>query len=77
MVHDALLVCSMVVPTPTIGPQPPLEAPVSGQSLTRTILSDRLVPGTLTPDSELARRADQGLLQDTTGTLAFLRLGRA
>jgi len=59
---------------PTIGPQAPLEAPVSGQSLTRKILSDHLAAGTLTPGSEIALRVDQGLLQDTTGTMAFLQL---
>lgn len=42
------------------------------ENLTRKILSDHLVEGELTPDSEIGIRIDHTLLQDATGTMAML-----
>src|ERR671937_248353 len=43
------------------------------ENLTRKILADHLVEGELRPGSPIALRADQALLQDATGTMAFMQ----
>jgi len=43
-------------------------------NLTQKILSDHLEAGEMTPGTEISLRVDQGLLQDTTGTMGFLQL---
>ncbi|MEE8137291.1 MAG: aconitate hydratase [Thermoanaerobaculia bacterium] len=43
-----------------------------GQNLTRKILADHLVSGELKPAQEIAIEIDQILIQDATGTLAWL-----
>jgi len=43
-------------------------------TLTRRILSEHLVEGTLRPGEEVQLRVDQALLQDATGTMACLEL---
>ncbi len=43
-------------------------------NLTQKIVAAHLVDGDLTPGKEIALRIDQGLLQDTTGTMGFLQL---
>lgn len=43
-------------------------------NLTQKILSSHLDAGELKPGSEVSLRIDQGLVQDTTGTMAFLQL---
>ena len=43
-------------------------------NLTQKILTEHLVAGGLEPGSEISLRVDQGLLQDTTGTMGFLQL---
>src|ERR671931_2354433 len=43
------------------------------ESLTRKILAHHLVEGELRPGSPIALRADQALLQDATGTMAFMQ----
>ena len=42
------------------------------KNLTRKILEDHLVEGSLIPGNEIAIRIDQTLLQDATGTMAML-----
>ncbi|MGH2498666.1 MAG: aconitate hydratase, partial [Candidatus Limnocylindria bacterium] len=44
------------------------------RNLTRKIIDAHLEKGALEPGSEIALRIDQGLLQDTTGTMGFLQL---
>ncbi|MGH2452050.1 MAG: aconitate hydratase [Candidatus Limnocylindria bacterium] len=44
------------------------------ENLTRKILRAHLAKGDMRPGEEIALRVDQGLLQDTTGTMAFLQL---
>ncbi len=43
-------------------------------NLTQKIIQDHLTAGDLKPGSEVSLRVDQGLLQDTTGTMGFLQL---
>ncbi len=43
-------------------------------NLTQKILSAHLEAGEMKPGSEISLRVDQGLLQDTTGTMGFLQL---
>src|SRR4051812_44896292 len=43
------------------------------ESLTRQILRDHLVEGELEPGAAIGLRADQTLLQDATGTMAFMQ----
>jgi aconitate hydratase len=43
------------------------------ESLTRQILREHLVEGDLEPGSPIALRVDQTLLQDATGTMAFMQ----
>jgi aconitate hydratase len=43
------------------------------ENLSRQILGEHLVEGELTPGSPIALRADQALLQDATGTMAFMQ----
>ncbi len=43
-------------------------------NLTEKILSTHLEAGDLRPGTEISLRVDQGLLQDTTGTMGFLQL---
>src|SRR5581483_11826205 len=43
------------------------------ENLTRQILRDHLVDGELKPGSPIALRIDQTLLQDATGTMAFMQ----
>lgn len=43
-------------------------------NLTQKILSAHLEAGELKPGAEISLRVDQGLLQDTTGTMGFLQL---
>ena len=43
-------------------------------NLTQKILSEHLEAGEMRPGSEISLRVDQGLLQDTTGTMGFLQL---
>ena len=47
---------------------------MSGLNVTRKILASHLAGGELTAGAEIALRVDQGLLQDTTGTMGFLQL---
>src|SRR5918999_2729320 len=42
-------------------------------NLTRQILDDHLVEGELTPGEPIGVRIDQTLLQDATGTMAFMQ----
>ena len=46
---------------------------MSAESLTRQILRAHLVDGELEPGSAIGLRADQTLLQDATGTMAFMQ----
>src|SRR5881396_3324122 len=51
-----------------------------GESLTRKLIRNHLVSGKMDPGEEIALRMDQALLQDATGTLAWLefeQMGRA
>ena len=43
-------------------------------NLTQKILQEHLTAGELRAGSEVSLRIDQGLLQDTTGTMGFLQL---
>jgi len=43
------------------------------ENLTRKILAEHLVDGELTPGSPIGLRIDQTLLQDATGTMAFMQ----
>jgi aconitate hydratase len=43
------------------------------ENLTRQILNEHLVDGELQPGSPISLRADQALLQDATGTMAFMQ----
>src|SRR5919201_3797696 len=43
------------------------------ENLSRQILSEHLVEGDLEPGSPIALRVDQTLLQDATGTMAFMQ----
>ncbi|GAC1699866.1 MAG: aconitate hydratase [Candidatus Limnocylindrales bacterium] len=45
-----------------------------GLNVTQKILSAHLAGGELSAGTEIALRVDQGLLQDTTGTMGFLQL---
>ena len=45
----------------------------SPQNLTRQILREHLAEGELRPGSPIALRVDQALLQDATGTMAFMQ----
>ena len=44
-----------------------------GENLTRKILADHLDEGELKPGEPIALRVDQTLLQDATGTMAFMQ----
>src|SRR3954471_11614863 len=44
-----------------------------GENLTRKILADHLDDGELKPGEPIALRVDQTLLQDATGTMAFMQ----
>lgn len=44
-----------------------------GLNITRKILNEHLVDGTLTPGAEVGIRIDQTLTQDATGTMAYLQ----
>jgi len=52
--------------------EPPRTMPA--MNLTQKILSDHLEAGEMTPGTEISLCVDQGLLQDTTGTMGFLQL---
>ena len=43
-------------------------------NLTQQIIGSHLAAGRITPGEEISLRIDQGLLQDTTGTMGFLQL---
>ncbi|GAB2531915.1 hypothetical protein GCM10027167_40970 [Nocardia heshunensis] len=43
-------------------------------NLARTLITSHLVSGTMTPGAEIARRIDQTLPQDATGTLVMQEL---
>lgn len=43
-------------------------------NLAQKLISDHLVSGEMLPDSEIALRIDQALLQDVLGTLVMLEL---
>ena len=45
-----------------------------GLNLTQKIISTHLDGGKIDPGTEISLRIDQGLLQDTTGTMGFLQL---
>jgi aconitate hydratase len=47
---------------------------VAGLNLTQKIIQSHLTDGGLKPGTEVSLRVDQGLLQDTTGTMGFLQL---
>ncbi|MBI4720377.1 MAG: aconitate hydratase, partial [Chitinivibrionia bacterium] len=44
-----------------------------GMNLAHTILSEHLVSGSLKPGEEIALKIDQTLMQDATGTMAYLQ----
>jgi aconitate hydratase len=46
---------------------------VAGLNLTQKIIQSHLTGGGLKPGTEVSLRVDQGLLQDTTGTMGFLQ----
>src|SRR5687768_18312973 len=50
------------------------DAHMAGLNLTQKIISSHLADGDIKPGTEIALRVDQGLLQDTTGTMALLQL---
>jgi aconitate hydratase len=47
---------------------------VAGLNLTQKIIQSHLTAGDLVAGTEVSLRVDQGLLQDTTGTMGFLQL---
>lgn len=49
-------------------------SPVTPLNLAQKLISDHLVSGEMLPDSEIALRIDQALLQDVLGTLVMLEL---
>src|SRR6266498_2464344 len=67
----------MSISAPRMGPNPVdvgEEAYVAALNLTQKIIQDHLTAGDLVAGSEVSLRVDQGLLQDTTGTMGFLQL---
>src|SRR5205814_7993414 len=50
------------------------EASMAGLNLTQKIIQSHLAAGELKAGTEVSLRVDQGLLQDTTGTMGFLQL---
>ena len=47
-----------------------------GKNLTRKIIEDHLVEGEMVPGKEIAIRIDQCLIQDATGTMAWLQFAQ-
>lgn len=52
----------------------PLDASATPLNLAQKLIRDHLVSGEMIPDSEIALRIDQALLQDVLGTLVMLEL---
>src|SRR5713226_8193321 len=75
MAPHEMSVCSMAQRTTSVGPREhEREGGRMAENLTRKIIRAHLADGDMKPGNEISLRLDQGLLQDTTGTMGFLQL---